>query len=418
MDVKLSSSIIFLVCITYGLQNIAGQTTDGTLTTENTNGKCTTRYTTCSLDLGGKIIKKRGEKGDTGAPGLTGAPGKVGAKGEPGTQGLTGAPGKVGAKGEPGTQGVKGEPGVTGAKGEQGINGTNGLPGLKGDTGENGKAGPKGEPGVTGAKGEPGINGTNGLPGLKGDTGENGKVGPAGPKGAPGPVGPPGMPGSPGVCGCSMPISDLSSPEASFVDFGTEDVPATVTCKAAPAGKPSDMYHMGPPGKDMLMYCNMTTNETCIRIDGKSSEYNHTSSKGGSFWLNEMNVPLKDLYKNISAEQLTWLRDRSDYARQTLKYHCLDSVPYNKDNMTASVKLWAWNDVVIGPYPTDETPIFYSVPEATDLCVAGSKEWKSTIIELRSSNVNRLPIVDLWIGDIRQVENQKLMIESVDLCFG
>ncbi|KAJ8724336.1 hypothetical protein PYW08_015810 [Mythimna loreyi] len=292
--------------------------------------------------------------------------------------------------------GLKGEPGVPGISGVPGIDGFPGLPGPKGEKGEIGFFGP---------------------PGLDGRPGEHGKTGPAGPRGAPGPVGPPGMPGSPGVCPCSMPPIDLISPEASFDDFGTEDVPATVTCKAAPAGKPSGLYHMGPSGKDMLMYCNMTTLETCIRIDSKTSECNHKSSKGGSFWLNEMNVHLKDLY-SISVDQLTWLRDRSNYVRQTLKYHCLDSVPYNKDNMTASVKLWAWNDVVIGPYPTDETPIFYSVPEATDLCVAGSNEWKSTIIELRSSNVNRLPIVDLWIGDIRQVENQKLKIESVDLCFG
>ena len=47
----------------------------------------------------------------------------------------------------------------------------------------------------------------------------------------------------------------------------------------------------------------------------------------------------------------------------------------------------------------------------------GSSEWRSTIIELHSYNVYRLPIVDMWIGDVRHAD-QKMTIESVELCFG
>ncbi|KAJ8719110.1 hypothetical protein PYW07_016666 [Mythimna separata] len=284
-----------------------------------------------------------------------------------------------------------------------------------GENNVNSAPGPQGPPGLPGERGKDGLPGPQGLPGVPG---YHGFHGPKGSKGEIGRSGPPGSPGSPGVCPCSLPQSSLDRGEFSDGDFGTNDNPAEVPCKTAANVIASGIYHLGPPGKDMEVYCNMTTLETCFRFSFKTPECNHKSSKGGSFWLNEMKIRMKELYADISVDQLTWLRDRSNNVRQTLKYHCWDSVPYNKYNVSASVKLWSWNDVVIGPYPTNDSPIFYSVPEASDHCEEGKKEWKSTIIELQSSNVYRLPIVDLWIGDIRDAENQKMIIESTELCFG
>ncbi|KAJ8719109.1 hypothetical protein PYW07_016665 [Mythimna separata] len=426
MDVKLPSYLIFLVCVTYGLHNASAQTTTTVpelkLSTTNPDGrKCTRTYTTCSLDIGGKIMKVRGEKGDSGYRGPDGVPGIAGEKGEPGIQGLRGNPGVKGEKGEAGVNGTDGLQGLKGEPGENGKEGLQGPPGIPGLNGRNGTDGPQGPRGLRGEKGDdglPGMPGPHGLKGERGEKGENGKTGPAGPKGELGRSGPPGSPGSPGVCPCSLPASSLDRGEFSDSDFGTVDNPAEVPCKSAQGAIKSDTYHLGPPGKDMEVYCNMETLETCLRFCFKTPECNHKSSKGGSFWLNEMKIHMKELYNNISVDQLTWLRDRSNHVRQTLKYHCWDSVPYNKYNVSASVKLWSWNDVVIGPYPTNDSPIFYSVPEASDHCEEGKKEWKSTIIELQSSNVYRLPVVDLWIGDIRDAENQKMTIESTELCFG
>lgn len=47
----------------------------------------------------------------------------------------------------------------------------------------------------------------------------------------------------------------------------------------------------------------------------------------------------------------------------------------------------------------------------------GSTEWKSTIIELQSSDVFRLPIADVWINDIHNAD-QRMSIESIEVCFG
>lgn len=63
-----------------------------------------------------------------------------------------------------------------------------------------------------------------------------------------------------------------------------------------------------------------------------------------------------------------WLRTGSKSVRQTLKYHCLNSVPYFKDNFSSSVKLMGYYDTFIGPHTTVKSPHYYTVPSATDGC--------------------------------------------------
>ncbi|WP_152639943.1 pneumococcal collagen-like adhesin PclA, partial [Streptococcus pneumoniae] len=93
---------------------------------------------------------------------------KDGAKGEKGDQGERGLTGAQGAKGEKGDQG---ERGLTGAKGEKGDQGERGLTGAKGEKGD------QGERGLTGAKGEKGDRGERGLTGAKGEKGDQGQAG-------------------------------------------------------------------------------------------------------------------------------------------------------------------------------------------------------------------------------------------------
>lgn len=69
------------------------------------------------------LTSLKGEKGDTGAQGATGA------KGDTGEQGPQGAKGEKGDTGEQGPQGEKGD------TGEQGPAGKDGAAGAKGDTG-------------------------------------------------------------------------------------------------------------------------------------------------------------------------------------------------------------------------------------------------------------------------------------------
>ena len=115
-------------------------------------------------------------------------------KGERGDRGEDGA---TGAKGDTGERGADGLPG---AKGDTGPRGADGLPGERGERGIDGVAGPKGDKGDTGL---PGPKGADGAVGPKGDTGERGPIGPQGPQGLQGPIGPQGLQGERGRNGDS-----------------------------------------------------------------------------------------------------------------------------------------------------------------------------------------------------------------------
>ena len=69
----------------------------------------------------------KGEKGDQGERGLTGAQGAKGEKGDRGERGLTGAQGAKGEKGDRGERGLTGAQGAKGEKGDQGQAGRDGV---------------------------------------------------------------------------------------------------------------------------------------------------------------------------------------------------------------------------------------------------------------------------------------------------
>ena len=141
-------------------QNKVGDTNNLTFYLDNDGNGV---YTEGVDELVQKIAIKdgaKGEKGDQGERGLTGAQGAKGEKGDRGERGLTGA---QGAKGEKGDRGERGLTGAQGAKGEKGDRGERGLTGAQGAKGEKGD---RGERGLTGAKGEKGAQGQAGRDGV------------------------------------------------------------------------------------------------------------------------------------------------------------------------------------------------------------------------------------------------------------
>ncbi|CIV32031.1 putative collagen-like surface-anchored protein [Streptococcus pneumoniae] len=127
-------------------QNKVGDTNNLTFYLDNDGNGV---YTEGVDELVQKIAIKdgaKGEKGDQGERGLTGAQGAKGEKGARGERGLTGA---QGAKGEKGDRGERGLTGAQGAKGEKGDQGERGLTGAQGAKGEKGAQGQAGRDGVT-----------------------------------------------------------------------------------------------------------------------------------------------------------------------------------------------------------------------------------------------------------------------------
>ncbi|VTJ27563.1 putative collagen-like surface-anchored protein [Streptococcus pneumoniae] len=144
-------------------QNKVGDTNNLTFYLDNDGNGV---YTEGVDELVQKIAIKdgaKGEKGDQGERGLTGAQGAKGEKGARGERGLTGT---QGAKGEKGDRGERGLTGAQGAKGEKGDRGERGLTGAQGAKGEKGDQGERGLTGAQGAKGEKGAQGQAGRDGV------------------------------------------------------------------------------------------------------------------------------------------------------------------------------------------------------------------------------------------------------------
>ncbi|HGQ5838983.1 TPA: G5 domain-containing protein [Streptococcus pneumoniae] len=140
-------------------QNKVGDTNNLTFYLDNDGNGV---YTEGVDELVQKIAIKdgaKGEKGDQGERGLTGAQGAKGEKGDRGERGLTGAQGAKGEKGAQGERGLTGAKGEKGDKGEQGLQGRDGAQGPKGADGQRGPAGPQGPKGEQGNPGTPGKDG-------------------------------------------------------------------------------------------------------------------------------------------------------------------------------------------------------------------------------------------------------------------
>ncbi|HGQ5273845.1 TPA: G5 domain-containing protein [Streptococcus pneumoniae] len=238
-------------------QNKVGDTNNLTFYLDNDGNGV---YTEGVDELVQKIAIKdgaKGEKGDQGERGLTGAQGAKGEKGDQGERGLTGAQGEKGDRGERGLTGAKGEKGAQGQAGRDGVTPTVTVKDNKNDgthtiTINDGRgnvtstvvrdgfdgASPlvatqrndadktttvifyydkngnneldasdkklkevviaDGAKGEKGDKGEQGLQGRDGAQGPKGADGQRGPAGPQGPKGEQ------GNPGTPGKDGKSL----------------------------------------------------------------------------------------------------------------------------------------------------------------------------------------------------------------------
>ncbi|VOZ64123.1 putative collagen-like surface-anchored protein [Streptococcus pneumoniae] len=178
----------------------------------------------------------KGEKGARGERGLTGAQGAKGEKGARGERGLTGAQGAKGEKGDQGERGLTGAQGAKGekgARGERGLTGAQGAKGEKGDRGERGLTGAQGAKGEKGARGERGLTGAQGAKGEKGDQGERGLTGAQGAKGEKGAQGERGLTGAQGEKGArgERGLTGAKGEKGAQGQAGRDGVTPTVTVK-------------------------------------------------------------------------------------------------------------------------------------------------------------------------------------------
>ncbi|XP_063827015.1 collagen alpha-2(I) chain-like [Ostrinia nubilalis] len=274
----------------------------------------------------------------------------------------------------------------------------------------------KGDRGLKGDRGVPG------LPGMPGDIGETLK----GEKGDQGPKGPSGSHGLHGTCLQEIKVEN-DDPDVTLSTIGTAENPAKFICNTVffIEGEEEEKTLTGDvwvyPEDKFKVTCQKDTNRTCLILKPKKEEVAHKeainyAAEESPFWLSNTTFDLTKFYNNVTMNQIEWLQSKSNQVIQKIKYHCKNS--YVAEYKETALRMLSWNDLTIGPYTTDFSPLSYSLPPASHGCTeeAPKTEWGYTEIVMTGSS-KRLPVTDFRISDVRR-EDQRLFLELTELCFG
>lgn len=411
-----------------------------------------------------------GPMGATGDPGLPGKQGHKGYSGEPGGVGETGPEGRKGDRGDAGVQGPVGNPGPKGVFGDLGIQGPMGKLGTPGPDGVNGAQGPSGFPGIDGPQGPQGSIGNKGDPGA---------LGQEGPQGAPGNAGLPGpevdvadlisrqfynyrdsSPSDP--LAQSQPQSNsksssrslyrsllvqrdednseplqTSSEDTTIYDVLKTELESFVKCRRPLVAKRHaartcrDLKQLesnvrngyywidpneGPTYDAVRVYCDFAINATCIYPNKtKTGNKKWFSGPDGYKWFAmEFDKSLQFVY-DCDPLQLKFLRLRSDIAKQSITYHCLNSTAwFNQEygNYKHSIKLKGDNGIEMHAEGTRK----YTPNIVMDECKIKDGMWRKTVLEVNTSKTHRLPINDVAVYDVGDT-GEEFGLEIGPVCF-
>ncbi|XP_059058626.1 collagen alpha chain CG42342-like isoform X3 [Achroia grisella] len=285
-----------------------------------------------------------------------------------------------------------------------------GFPGMRGSPGENGFPGMPGEKGFPGMAGEKGNKGVRGLPGPPGSSGEQGIFG------LPGIMGPIGLPGAPGVC-----IKRCSNDD-NLEDEKPEGRRNTVLpglCKAYKSVGEGRILTVMP--LDPFKIICKKDHHTCLILNkiedlkapSRDLNYIDYTENKQPFWLSEYHEIYQ--YYNITLQQLAWLNSQSSYVYQKIRYHCKNSPVLPRDAPDDALALLTWNDKLIGPSATVNSPSHYIIVHDGCSESVDSTKWGYTDISIVDT-VNRLPITDFLIKHVGYGE-RSMAIEMTELCF-
>ncbi|CAK1555175.1 unnamed protein product [Leptosia nina] len=309
-----------------------------------------------------------------GEPGLNGDKGDNGVIGSPGIQGPKGESGQKGDKGDSGTIGAMGSPGPLGVPGEKG------EPGEKGDKGDAGLIGTKGD------KGPPGFNGI-GTQGEKGQKGEPGVF-------VVGPAGPPGPPGKDFE-------RDLTGSESRDKNLGSEANPAK-SCSDIDS-RESGNYHLNP-AKVFEAVCDFEEERVCIHP--KTTDDKFYIIPSNTTWVGKTELNMEKFYDDMFPN-IEYLRKITTFASQRIKINCKDA--FRVIDGHKYLQMLLWSNVLIGPTPTDRTPVHYNIVHDTCDKPGGFAE-----LEI-STYGSQLPIIDMYLDTL--TSSPRLSMELVELCF-
>jgi len=170
----------------------------------------------------------------------------------------------------------------------------------------------------------------------------------------------------------------------------------------------------GTPKDAILVYCDMTTKSTCITPKPAiSDEVSHVTEERET-WFTDIptNGGFAFTYK-ADSNQISFLQMMSTKASQNITYHCSNSVAYHhnrRDHKRKAIALQSWNDLEIrhrGKFKYDVV---------SDDCQYERPEWATTVVSVKDTKPQRLPIVDVAVRDVGNAR-KKFKIELGPVCF-
>ncbi|XP_072020241.1 collagen alpha-1(II) chain-like [Amphiura filiformis] len=202
---------------------------------------------------------------------------------------------------------------------------------------------------------------------------------------------------------------------------GTEDNPAR-TCRdifRCHPQKESGMYWIDPnegsPDDKFQVYCNKKTLESCIEASPDTAQ-NGTWYTGepGHRLFSDMDDGFEFTYP-VNTIQLTFLRLLTNQARQTVTYHCKNSVAaYDAEarNMDMAMRLITTTEAELSA--DGKSTFRYDIIK--DGCQRRTGNWEKTVLEYKTKKNTRLPIVNVAPADIGGAD-QEFGLEIGPVCF-
>lgn len=160
----------------------------------------------------------------------------------------------------------------------------------------------------------------------------------------------------------------------------------------------------------------MKKQETCI-VPSPSTIDKKTWYSGDNkhVWFGEdIEEGFPFTYK-ADAVQLTFLQLLSSTARQTITYHCRNSIAFfekSTGSYDKALRFMAANDLEL--VANKPKKFRYDVKE--DGCMAREDKWSKTVFDFTTEKTRRLPIMDVAPYDIG-ADNQQFGLEIGAACF-
>jgi len=205
---------------------------------------------------------------------------------------------------------------------------------------------------------------------------------------------------------------------------GSRDDPAR-TCRDLfeffPEKKDGDYWvdpNEGSPDDAFLVFCNRTTNETCVYAKDTTipNDSWYTGRDTYKWIMRDIMLENEGIQYSAEMTQMKMLQLLSRSARQNVTYNCRNSFALRNSNgefhsRPLKVMLDNENDQLLNK-STRKVKMFTLMDE----CKVKDALWHKAVVELRTKKADHLPIFDVATHDVGDV-NEEFGLEIGPVCF-